>query len=72
MFEIPIGPRNSEMAEQCFAKKGSNPPVCALHNAPLKEHRRLRRIFSTFRFGEFTYLVCPVSGQIVDDPKNGK
>jgi len=59
------------MAKQCFAKKGSNPPVCALHNAPLKEHESSENT-STFRFGEFTYLVCPVSGQIVDDPKNGK
>jgi hypothetical protein len=51
---------------KCFAKKGSNPPVCGVHNVKLVEHQ------SGFEsiaggVGNFTFLVCPVSNQAVDD-----
>jgi hypothetical protein len=54
------------MAEQCFKKKDSNPPVCGAHNVPLVQHQS-SDVLATSRLGEFTFLVCPVSGAVLDD-----
>jgi hypothetical protein len=59
------------MAEQCFVRKGSDPPVCDVHNARLKQHQSAENS-GTARFGDFTFLMCPISGQIIDPPGNRK
>jgi hypothetical protein len=56
------------MAERCMARKGSDPPVCDVHNERLKQHQSSENV-STSRFGEFSFLVCPVSGQVIDVPE---
>jgi hypothetical protein len=59
------------MTEQCFVKKGSDPPACAAHDAQLQQHQSSERL-ETYRYGDFTFLMCPVSGQVVDDSENRK
>jgi len=54
------------MAEPCFKKKDSNPPVCGVHNVPLEEHQSSEALI-TSKLGDFTFLVCPVSGAVVND-----
>jgi hypothetical protein len=54
------------MAKGCFIKKGSNPPVCGVHNVRLIEHLSVEnRVLS--KLGDFVFLVCPISGAVVDD-----
>jgi hypothetical protein len=57
--------QDSGMAEPCFTKKGSNPPACGVHNVPL---RQLKTSQDIRLLGEFSFLMCPVSGQVVNDP----
>jgi hypothetical protein len=59
------------MAEPCFIKKGSNPRVCGIHNVRLIEHQSPDDL-ATSRYGDFTYLVCPKSGQVLNDETGGK
>jgi hypothetical protein len=59
------------MAKQCFIKKKSNPPMCGVHNVALIE-RESSDDSAVSRFGDFTFLVCPVSGQILDDDETRK
>ena len=54
------------MAEQCFKKKGSNPPVCGAHNVPLVRERVPDDMIAA-GFKAFTYLACPRSGQLLND-----
>jgi hypothetical protein len=54
------------MARRCFRKKGSNPPVCGVHQVPLTQ-KESSDDSDTSRFGNFTYLACPVSGQVLND-----
>ena len=56
----------SEMPTQCFTKKGSDPPICSVHNVKLEE-RQTSRESITGGVGNFTYLVCPVSGTVLND-----
>jgi hypothetical protein len=51
------------MAEQCFIKTASKPPVCGVHNVVLVEHEACRERFLG-GIGNFSYLVCPVSDQV--------
>jgi hypothetical protein len=54
------------MAEQCFKKKGSNPPVCGLHNVRLvTKHLPDALIASGYK--GFTFMVCPLSGTVLSD-----
>jgi hypothetical protein len=59
------------MAEPCFMKTGSNPPVCGVHNIPLVRHQSSED-FGASRYGDFVFLVCPASGQVVDGPAKRK
>ena len=59
------------MAEQCFIEKDSNPPVCGVHEVRLKEHQSSEDL-STLNFGEFTFLMCPTSGQVIDDSQKSR
>jgi hypothetical protein len=54
------------MPIQRFKKKGSNPPVCSVHDVPLVEHRSSDDS-ATSGLGDFVFFVCPVSGQVIDD-----
>jgi hypothetical protein len=55
------------MAEHCFVKSGSNPPVCDVHNVLLVQHQTAREGHPG-GVGLFAFLVCPVSGKVVDLP----
>jgi hypothetical protein len=63
-------PRGLSMAEPCFIKKDSNPPVCGVHNVPLVEHRSSEEL-GTAGLGAFTFFVCPVSGAVVRETPAG-
>jgi hypothetical protein len=53
------------MATQCFMKKGSDPPICGVHHVRL-EKKPLPDELITFGYSVFTFLVCPVSGAVVN------
>jgi hypothetical protein len=54
------------MREQCFNKKGSDPPICGVHNV-----RLVRGVISSMDSplggGNIPYLKCPVIGAVVND-----
>jgi hypothetical protein len=54
------------MAKQCFKKKDSNPPTCGLHNVRLLRKRLPNELIAA-GFKPFTFLVCPVSGEVLND-----
>jgi hypothetical protein len=54
------------MASPCFVEKDSNPPLCGLHHVRL-EKKLLPDELIASGLRAFTYLVCPVSGEILDD-----
>ena len=54
------------MSQQCFIKSGSKPSVCGVHNVPLVERRTIKEEITGW-VGNFTYFVCPVSGQVPQD-----
>jgi hypothetical protein len=57
------------MAEQCFRKKGSIPPVCGVHNVPLvQSHVSIDR--NSPGLGEVTCLRCPVSRFVALDAQD--
>jgi len=55
------------MARPCFIKKASNPPACGVHKVPLVR-KESSESFVASKFGDFNFLVCPVSNQVVDTP----
>jgi hypothetical protein len=61
--------RERRMAEQCFNKKGSNPPTCGVHNV-LLVHKPLPDEMIATGLKGFTFLACPVSGAVL--PDNGE
>jgi hypothetical protein len=54
------------MAKSCFIKKDSNPPVCGVHNVRLVQHQTSSEQIMG-GVGNFTFLVCPVSKQVIED-----
>jgi len=54
------------MARPCFKKKGSDPPVCGVHNVPLILRQSLEDSVLS-KLGDFAFFVCPVSGYVVRD-----
>ena len=54
------------MAEQCFKKKVTNPPVCGVHNVPLKQ---IQVIIDSNApgLGQINCLKCPVSQVVALD-----
>jgi hypothetical protein len=54
------------MGPQCFRRKDSEPPACGVHDLPLMKRQSSDDPEASF-FGEFEYLVCPVSGYVVSD-----
>jgi hypothetical protein len=55
------------MAEQCFRKPGSNPPTCGVHNVLLVEHHTISKSIAAW-VGDFAFLLCPISDQVVKEP----
>lgn len=54
------------MAEQCFRRKGSIPPVCGVHNVPLVESNvPIDR--NSPGLGQITCLRCPISQSVALD-----
>jgi hypothetical protein len=45
---------------------GSNPPVCGVHNVKLIERQTSGEGITT-GVGNFKFLVCPVSGKVLND-----
>jgi hypothetical protein len=54
------------MAEQCYVKKGSHPPVCGVHDVALIRKQLPNELIAA-GFEGFTFLVCPVSGAVLND-----
>ena len=54
------------MAEQCFRKKGSNPPVCGVHDAQLVREQLPDELIAS-GYKAFSFLVCPVSGEVLNE-----
>ena len=54
------------MDAQCYRKKDSDPALCGVHHVPLVQ-RQSSDDLRTFRLGDFEFLVCPVSGEVVGD-----
>jgi hypothetical protein len=54
------------VSERCVMKKDSNPPVCGAHNMALIK-KQLSNEFIATGYRGFTFLVCPVSGQVLND-----
>jgi hypothetical protein len=58
------------MPTKCFIKKGSNPTVCGVHKVRLIERQSVEnRVLS--RLGDFVFFVCPMSGEVLNDPPTG-
>jgi hypothetical protein len=56
------------MGPFCFRKKNSDPPVCGEHDVLLVQRQSFDDP-TTLYFGEFSFFVCPVSGNVLpDDP----
>jgi hypothetical protein len=59
------------MAERCFRKKDSSPPVCGVHDVRLIS-KQLPDEMIEEGYKAFTFLVCPVSGAVLNDEKKQK
>jgi hypothetical protein len=49
------------MAEQCFRKKDSNPPVCGIHEIPLQQTH------TSDPNPNVRFFVCPASGKVIKE-----
>ncbi len=57
------------MAQRCFIKKGSDPPVCGVHEVALVQDNVPIDPFA-HQLGLIACLRCPVSGTVpIDEPK---
>jgi hypothetical protein len=54
------------MVVLCFAKTGSNPPVCGVHNVPLRVAHS-SEILGTIGPQDFNFYVCPVTGYVTNE-----
>jgi hypothetical protein len=59
------------MAGQCFKKKNSDPPVSAVHNVRLVQKQLPNELIAA-GYKSFTFLVCPVSGEVPNDEAKRK
>ena len=59
------------MAEQCFRKENSNPPVCGVHDVRLIM-KQLPEEMITVGYKPLTFSACPVSGAVLNDEKKLK
>jgi hypothetical protein len=54
------------MAQQCFSKLGSNPPLCGLHHVLLVQRRFPDEILPSI-YEHLTFLMCSESGEVLKD-----
>jgi hypothetical protein len=54
------------LAEQCFKKNRSNPPVCGVHNVPLVQNK-ISIDPNVPGLGHINCFRCPVSHAVVPD-----
>lgn len=54
------------MTKPCITKKSSDPPVCEVHNVKLVRTEPSVEMIAAGYQG-FTFLVCPVSGTVLND-----
>jgi hypothetical protein len=66
-YDIPEP--DSLMTKPCMRKKGSGPPVCEVHNVQLVR-KELPVEMNLSGYTSFTFLVCPVTGTVLDDEKH--
>lgn len=59
------------MSEKCFRKENVNPPVCGVHDVRLVT-RQLPDEMIAVGYKFLTFLVCPVSGAVLNDDKKRK
>jgi len=59
------------MAEQCFRKEDSNPPLCGVHDVRLIT-KQLSDEMIAAGYKPLTFFVCPVSGAVLNDEKKRK
>jgi hypothetical protein len=59
------------MPEQCFRKEDSSPPVCGVHAVRLVT-KHLPDDMIAVGYKPLTFLVCPVSGVVLNDEKKRK
>jgi hypothetical protein len=64
--EFAIAVKGGSVAEPCFVRKDSAPAICGVHNAPLVRRQLPDQLIASGYKG-FTFLVCPVSGKVLDD-----
>jgi hypothetical protein len=58
------------MVEPCFIQKNSAPPVCGVHNVRLVEKQLPDELIAS-RYKGFTFLVCRMSGHVLNDETTG-
>lgn len=54
------------MTRPCFRKKGSDPPICGVHKVQLVR-KELPAEMVAAGYKGFTFLVCPVSGTVLNE-----
>src|SRR5580704_14913656 len=62
---------DSSMAEACFRRKDSNPSLCGVQNVPLVQ-RQSSENSGVSKYGDFEFLMCPVSRKVVDEVASNK
>jgi hypothetical protein len=62
---------SGEMEEQCFIKKGSDPPVCGVHEVALVQDNVPIDPFA-HQLGLIACLKCPISGMVPNDKAKPK
>jgi hypothetical protein len=54
------------MSEPCFKRKDSNPPACGVHDTRLVQKKLPVKMVAS-GYSAFRFLVCPVSGTVLND-----
>jgi hypothetical protein len=54
------------MPKRCFELKNSNPPTCGVHKIRLVK-KQLPNVLVNEGYKPFTFLVCPISDEVLND-----
>jgi len=54
------------MPKRCFKLKNSNPPTCGVHKIRLVK-KQLPNVLVNEGYKPFTFLVCPISDEVLND-----
>jgi hypothetical protein len=55
----------------CFKQKDTNPPICGIHKVLLTRKQLPDELIAS-GYKAFTFLMCPVSGQVLNDDEESK